>query len=304
MLEYSREFIELAMRLNYTTAAEQLHLSTSALSRHIADLESELGFPLFNRTPLSLTQAGQYYLESISAIIDELDEVVAHGRKISEHLSKPFSVYMLPSRSPFANVVYEVSAGLRRNHAGLSTDICVDDRLLTTEEALLNGKADIGVVFAGSIVDKGAIAVEPFAEASVCVYVRNTSPLASKGAVVLQDLCDFFHPKTTNRQSLTATDSIRDLFASVGISLKLRLRNFPDRAGFFPTLKHDEFLVEFADDDEVLRVNPDLVRIEFAGGLRRPVFLAHRRDCDNPLVGEFIESCQQLARERGFAPAS
>ena len=97
MLEYSREFIELAMRLNYTTAAEQLHLSTSALSRHIADLESELGFPLFNRTPLSLTQAGQYYLESISAIIDELDEVVAHGRKISEHFSKPFRVYMLPS---------------------------------------------------------------------------------------------------------------------------------------------------------------------------------------------------------------
>ena len=236
-------------------------------------------------------------MESISAIIDELDEVVAHGRKISEHFSKPFRVYMLPSRSSFANVVYEASAGLRRNHAGLSTDICVDDRLLTTEEALLNGKADIGVVFAGSIVDERAIAVEPFAEASVCVYVRNTSPLALKGAVALQDLCDFFHPKTTNRQSLTATDSIRDLFASVGISLKLRLRNFPD------TLKDDEFLVEFADDDEVLRVNPDLARIEFAGGLRRPVFLAHRRDCDNPLVGEFIESCQQLARERGFAPA-
>lgn len=155
MLEYSREFIELAMRLNYTTAAEQLHLSTSALSRHIADLESELGFPLFNRTPLSLTQAGQYYLESISAIIDELDEVVAHGRKISEHFSKPFRVYMLPSRSSFANVVYEASAGLRRNHAGLSTDICVDDRLLTTEEACLTVRLTLALCSQARLSTKG-----------------------------------------------------------------------------------------------------------------------------------------------------
>lgn len=45
MLDYSREFIVLAERLNYASAAEHLHMSTSALSRHIADLEQELEFP-------------------------------------------------------------------------------------------------------------------------------------------------------------------------------------------------------------------------------------------------------------------
>lgn len=302
MLEYSREFIELAMRLNYTTAAEQLHLSTSALSRHIADLESELGFALLNRTPLSLTPAGQYYLESISSLIGELDNIVVRGREISRQASRPFNIYMLPSRAPFANIVYAVTAALRREHEGLATNICVDDRFLTTEEALLQGAADVGIVFAGSLTDHDDIASEVFATAPLCVYVHAESPLAEKPSVTFRDLAEFAHPKTTNRQSLTATDSIERLFHDLGLPLRLRLRNFPDRSGFFLTLREDEFLIEFDGDDEALRVNPDLVKIPFAEEVRRPILVAYRRDTDDPMVAEFVTRLKRLAKEEGIAP--
>ena len=39
MLEYSREFMVLASRLNYTVAAAELNVSQPTLSRHMADLE-------------------------------------------------------------------------------------------------------------------------------------------------------------------------------------------------------------------------------------------------------------------------
>ena len=42
-LNYIREFVVLANTCNYMEAAEQLFISQSALSRHIKNLEEELG---------------------------------------------------------------------------------------------------------------------------------------------------------------------------------------------------------------------------------------------------------------------
>lgn len=302
MLERSREFIELSVRLNYTVAAEKLHLSTSALSRHIADLETELGFALFNRSPLSLTQAGQFYLESISSLIDEFDAIVDKGRKIAELSFRSFCVYTLPSRAPFANAVYDAAAALRRGNEGLETSMCVDDRFLTIEEALASGKADVGVVYECSVPETDDIALVPYAEAPIAAWVRRDSPLAEKEAVSLIDLADFAHPKSTNRQSLAGTNSVERLFDSVGISLKMRLRNLQDWASFFLTLKKDEFVMGFDSDDEPTRINPDLVKLRFSSPITRTILLAYKRDCSDPLVFEFVELCQRIAREKGLTP--
>ncbi len=303
MLERSREFIELAMRLNYTAAAEKLHLSTSALSRHIADLEAELGFALFNRTPLSLTQAGQYFLESISSLIDDLDAIVARGREIDALSSRPFNIYMLPTRAPFARAVYEASAALRRTYAGLSTSVCADDRFLTTEEALLAGKADVGIMYQGVIRNADAIATEVFAYAPICAYVHRCNPLASREAIELADLSDYLHPKSINRQSLDGTDSVEALFRSAGVRLKLRLRNIQSLAEFFLSLKEDEFFIEFdeGEDDEGTRINPDLVRLGFCEPIWCPVYVAYPRETTNPLVREFAACCHREAEKRGIS---
>ena len=300
MLDRSREFIELAMHLNYTTAAERLHLSTSALSRHIADLENELGFTLFNRTPLTLTRAGQYYLEAISSIIDDVDRTIEKGREIARQADEVLRIYMLPSRARYADVIYEAAARLRREIPGLSTEVCVDDRFLTTEEALLCGKADVGIVYEGSVVDEDSIVTMPFAYSPICAWVHRENPLSEQASVSPESLRDLAHPKSTNRQSLTATDSVERMFATYGIDLKTHLRNIEDRSGFFLTLKPDEFVIDFAEDTDPIRLNPDLVPVPFEPVLRRPLLLAFLRDNPNPLVGQFVKLCRALAEDRGL----
>ncbi|MCW9705551.1 LysR family transcriptional regulator [Fodinibius salsisoli] len=59
-----------------TGAAEQLHLSQSALSHQLRKLEEELGASVFNRInkKLVLTQAGEKVLESARKILDELSK--------------------------------------------------------------------------------------------------------------------------------------------------------------------------------------------------------------------------------------
>jgi hypothetical protein len=51
--------------LNFTRAAEQLHLAQPPLSRQIQQLEQELGVALLERSrPLRLTDAGRYFMST------------------------------------------------------------------------------------------------------------------------------------------------------------------------------------------------------------------------------------------------
>ncbi|WPB55727.1 LysR substrate-binding domain-containing protein [Xylophilus sp. GOD-11R] len=78
-----RVFVAASGHLNFSRTAEDLHMTQSAVSKHIQSLELKLGASLFKRTPtgLQLTYAGAIYLENISAalrLIDEADAKVAH----------------------------------------------------------------------------------------------------------------------------------------------------------------------------------------------------------------------------------
>ena len=55
-----------AKHLSYTFAAQELHLTQSAISRQVQQLEDFLGLNLFNRTRhgVELTQAGEHYYKN------------------------------------------------------------------------------------------------------------------------------------------------------------------------------------------------------------------------------------------------
>lgn len=70
-----RHFATVARSKSLRNAACQLYVSQSALSKQIKALETELGFPLLYRdaTGISLTAAGQTFLESADRILAEYD---------------------------------------------------------------------------------------------------------------------------------------------------------------------------------------------------------------------------------------
>jgi len=73
-----RAFEAAARHLNFTRAAEELHLTHGAISHQMKALEAQLGVTLFRRERrrLLLTDAGQRFAARVRAILGELSESV------------------------------------------------------------------------------------------------------------------------------------------------------------------------------------------------------------------------------------
>ncbi|WP_094604267.1 HTH-type transcriptional regulator HdfR [Sporomusa silvacetica DSM 10669] len=82
-IRYLRSFICVAEHLNFTKAAEQLYISQPTLSKHIVELEEQLGVQLFIRTHHSvrLTSPGATLFEESRSIMTKLDELFEKTRK-------------------------------------------------------------------------------------------------------------------------------------------------------------------------------------------------------------------------------
>jgi DNA-binding transcriptional LysR family regulator len=72
-------FVEVAQAGGFSAAARRLNMSTTAVSRHVAELERMLGVTLLRRTTrhVSPTEAGERYLPRAAAILEEIAQLNA-----------------------------------------------------------------------------------------------------------------------------------------------------------------------------------------------------------------------------------
>ena len=80
LVEY---FIAVAEELNFSRAADRLHMAQPPLSAAIRQLEQELGTELFLRTTreVTLTDAGRTLLDGTRRVFAELDHTVTSTRR-------------------------------------------------------------------------------------------------------------------------------------------------------------------------------------------------------------------------------
>lgn len=84
MLQKWRYFIDVVDEHHFTRAADNNHISQSAISQQIRDLEYEIGVPLLKRVGRSfeVTEAGQYFYRGAKKIIREADRLVQETNEL------------------------------------------------------------------------------------------------------------------------------------------------------------------------------------------------------------------------------
>ena len=105
-LNWLRAFEASARALSFTAAAQELHMTQSAVSQQIKSLENALGRTLFNRRVrgLELTDEGRGYLPTVQAAFATLEEgtAVLVGRNdpdvLELHANLSFAIFWLAPR--------------------------------------------------------------------------------------------------------------------------------------------------------------------------------------------------------------
>lgn len=125
-LRQIKYFIEVANREHVTDAAEALHVAQSAVSRQIANLETELGVDLFIREgrQVKLTPIGRIFLNRMEKAVNVIDDAVQvvdeyiDPEKGMIHIGFPtsLSTYVLPKalyhfREEYPEAKFELHQG-------------------------------------------------------------------------------------------------------------------------------------------------------------------------------------------------
>ena len=119
---------------SFAKAAERLGLSTSATSRHVAELETHLQTRLLNRTTrkVSLTEGGRAYYERVVQLLADLDEA---EQEASRAAVVPRGVIKLTTAVNFGvRHVGPAIAAFLAKHAEVRFDVSLADRVVDLVE--------------------------------------------------------------------------------------------------------------------------------------------------------------------------
>lgn len=122
-LRQLRYFAVLAEELNFTRAADRLHISQPPLSAQIAQLEQELGVQLLHRNSrrVGLTDAGAAFLQETRLLLQRLDDAQRHVRQVHEGLAGRVEIGV--SGSHFLGPLPRRLGLLAQTHPGIAVAI-------------------------------------------------------------------------------------------------------------------------------------------------------------------------------------
>lgn len=137
-------FCTLAQQLHFGRAAESCHISPSALSRNIKQLEDDLGIQLFERDnrSVALTQDGKQFLHFAREMLQQWETYQESILSQADQLRGQLSIYCSVTAS--YSFLYEILTEFRKQHPGIAIKLHTGDPAQSIERVLA-GQEDIAI---------------------------------------------------------------------------------------------------------------------------------------------------------------
>lgn len=184
-LRHIRYFVALASSLNFTRAAERVHVTQSTLSHQIRQLEDEVGKQLFDRIgkKVVMTEAGEEFLGYATRALKELDQGIGALKESGAELAgvvrvgatHTFNLGFIPAcvatfltRHPTVQMlVMELSAD-------------------AIDAKLRNGELDLGIAYRPTGANE--LGFEPLYHEEMVLAVSDSHPLARRKRLRMVEL--------------------------------------------------------------------------------------------------------------------
>ncbi len=201
---------------SFSEAAKQLHLTQPAVSKRIANLESQLGCRLFDRIgrQISLTQAGNALLPKARSILQQIQGVVRLMDDISGNITGQLSI------ATSHHIGMHRLPPILRSFTERYPQVALDLHFLDSEQIydeVLKGHYDLAVATLPIAANMQMVS-EPVWLDEMCVVVSPQHSLAAKSQVNLTDLSQI---NAILPGRLTATyQSVKTIFEQHNVGLE------------------------------------------------------------------------------------
>jgi LysR family cyn operon transcriptional activator len=184
-LRHLRYFIALAGSLNFTRAAERLHVTQSTLSHQIKQFEDELGMLLFDRRAkrVALTEAGEAFLQHAQRALREID--VGLGALRQDPLATTGELRIGATHTFNLGFIPGCVASFRQRHPQVRIwvdELAADQIALRLQE----GALDLGIAYRP--VSPGPLHFEPLYNEEMVLVVAQSHPLARRKRLRMVEL--------------------------------------------------------------------------------------------------------------------
>lgn len=177
-------FVRTVERGSFTKAAEDLHYAQSSVSKMIADLESEWGMTLLERSKsgVCLTSAGEQLLPYLRKALCGYDEL--EGQILRMQGLETGTVRIGTFSSVAINWLPNIFSKLRRDYPGIGYEMLLGD-YDEVERWIADGRVDCGFL---RLPTEGKFDTIPLTQDEYKVILPVGHPLAEKETIGINDL--------------------------------------------------------------------------------------------------------------------
>src|SRR5471030_2246269 len=213
-IQHIQAFLAVARTGSFTKAANELHLSASALTVQVQQLEDWLGVALLDRSPrhVSITAAGQQARGPMEKLLLDLDNIVSGSRDLASLQRGVVTLAALPSIC--SGALPPVLKLFRQAYPGI--EIRLRDVVAQRIDSLVReNEVDFGLGVRARLnhgLDFEVVMVD-----RLCLFLPDEHPLAHKTTVNLPDLSG--QPMILTGRDSSVRERVEQLFDEQGLTL-------------------------------------------------------------------------------------
>jgi DNA-binding transcriptional LysR family regulator len=220
-LRHLRYFIAVAEELNFTRAAERLHVSQPPLSQQIKQLEEEVQVQLFdrNRRWVRLTGAGRLFLEHARQVLAQVEHAVFAARRTLGGDVDRLSV----ASTPWTNLtaVPRILRCFSEAHRQIQIEVQTLNSLLQVR-AVRAKKVDVGFMFPSASDE--ALQMERLVKYPLVVALPATHRLATRSQLSPGDLAGESYVMLAADVAPAYGDIVTKYWERAGVPIRERLK--------------------------------------------------------------------------------